>query len=40
MAGPLADLLAVTYGPLPVLSEALAGFAGISEAYICGFGHG
>jgi predicted nucleotidyltransferase len=32
----LADLIAVTYGPLPVLSEALAGFAGVGEAYIYG----
>lgn len=36
LAGPLADLIAVTYGPLPVLSEALAGFAGVGEAYIYG----
>jgi predicted nucleotidyltransferase len=36
LAGPLADLIAVTYGPLPVLSEVLAGFAGVAEAYIYG----
>lgn len=36
LAGPLADLIAVTYGPLPVLSEALAGLAGVGEAYIYG----
>lgn len=33
---PLTDLLAVTYGPLPVLSDALAGLAGIEEANIYG----
>lgn len=36
LARPLSDLLAVTYGPLPVLSEALAGMAGLDEAYIYG----
>jgi predicted nucleotidyltransferase len=36
VAGPLADLLAVTYGPLPVLCEALAGLGGVREAYIYG----
>ncbi|MFJ9028542.1 ArsR family transcriptional regulator [Streptomyces sp. NPDC102274] len=36
LAGPLADLIAATYGPLPLLSEALAGFAGVVEAFIYG----
>jgi predicted nucleotidyltransferase len=33
---PLTDLLAVTYGPLPVLTDLMAGTDGISEAYIYG----
>jgi DNA-binding transcriptional ArsR family regulator len=33
---PLTDLLAVTFGPLPVLAELLAGVEGIAEAYIYG----
>ncbi|MDR3068687.1 MAG: hypothetical protein LBU50_04205, partial [Cellulomonas sp.] len=33
---PLADLLAVTYGPLPVLTAALAPVAGIEQAFIYG----
>jgi DNA-binding transcriptional ArsR family regulator len=33
---PLTDLLAVTYGPLPVLSDLLANVGGITEAYIYG----
>jgi DNA-binding transcriptional ArsR family regulator len=33
---PLTDLLAVTYGPLPVLSDMLADVKGITEAYIYG----
>lgn len=33
---PLTDLLAVTYGPLPVLTDLLAKVAGIAEAYIYG----
>jgi DNA-binding transcriptional ArsR family regulator len=33
---PLTDLLAVTYGPLPVLSELLAEVNGVAEAYIYG----
>ncbi len=33
---PLTDLLAVTYGPLPVLTDLLAGTAGVSTAYIYG----
>ena len=33
---PLGDLLAATYGPLPVLAEELSGVAGIDKAYIYG----
>lgn len=33
---PLADLLAVTFGPVPVLREALEGVAGIDRAFIYG----
>ncbi|MDP3894676.1 ArsR family transcriptional regulator [Nocardioides sp.] len=33
---PLTDLLAVTYGPLPVLTEALGGIAGLEHAFIYG----
>jgi DNA-binding transcriptional ArsR family regulator len=33
---PLTDLLAVTYGPLPVLSDALAPVPGVEEAFIYG----
>ena len=33
---PLTDLLAVTYGPLPVLGDLLTGVEGIDEAYIYG----
>jgi predicted nucleotidyltransferase len=36
VAAPLADLMAATFGPLPVLSEALAGFAGVRRAYLYG----
>lgn len=36
LAGPLTDLLAVTYGPLPTLAEAMTGIVGIDEAYIYG----
>jgi len=32
----LGDLLAATYGPLPVLAEELAGVDGIDKAYIYG----
>jgi len=32
----LSDLLAVTYGPLPVLTDLLADVEGIAEAYIYG----
>jgi predicted nucleotidyltransferase len=33
---PLTDLLAVTYGPLPVLSDLLSGVDGVQAAYIYG----
>jgi predicted nucleotidyltransferase len=33
---PLTDLLAATYGPLPVLSDLLSAVAGIEAAYIYG----
>jgi DNA-binding transcriptional ArsR family regulator len=33
---PLTDLLAVTYGPIPVLSAALAAVPGVEQAYIYG----
>jgi len=33
---PLTDLLAATYGPLPVLTDLLAGAAGVSAAFIYG----
>jgi predicted nucleotidyltransferase len=33
---PLTDLLAVTYGPLPVLTDLIANVEGITEAYIYG----
>jgi len=33
---PLTDLLAVTYGPLPVLTDLLAGAPGVSAAFIYG----
>ena len=33
---PLTDLLAVTHGPLPVLTEALAGAPGVLRAFIYG----
>lgn len=36
LARPLTDLLAVTYGPLPVMTELLAGVPGIEEAHIYG----
>ena len=36
VAGPLAELLAVTYGPVAVLGELLAAVRGIDEAYIFG----
>jgi predicted nucleotidyltransferase len=33
---PLTDLLAVTYGPLPVLTDLLSEVAGVEQAYIYG----
>src|SRR5882724_3538101 len=36
VAGPLTDLLAVTYGPRPVITDALRGIPGIEEAIIFG----
>jgi predicted nucleotidyltransferase len=33
---PLSDLIAVTYGPMPLLAEALSGLDGVTEAYIYG----
>ena len=36
LTGPLTDLLAVTYGPLPVLSDALADVPDLEAAYIYG----
>jgi len=36
VTGPLTDLLAVTFGPLPVLTELLAEVEGIGEAFLYG----
>lgn len=36
LTGPLTDLLAVTYGPLPVLTRGLAGVRGVEQAFIYG----
>jgi len=36
VARPLADLLAVTYGPLPVLTDLLGAENGVREAFIYG----
>jgi DNA-binding transcriptional ArsR family regulator len=33
---PLTDLIAVTFGPMPLLAEALSKLAGVSAAYIYG----
>jgi len=33
---PLTDLLAVTYGPLPILTDLLSGVPGVQQAYIYG----
>ena len=33
---PLTDLLAVTYGPLPILTDLLSEVAGVDEAFIYG----
>ncbi len=36
LAGPLTELLAVSFGPRPVLTELLAGLPGVDEAYLYG----
>jgi DNA-binding transcriptional ArsR family regulator len=36
VAGPLAELLAVTYGPVAVLADVLASVPGVDEAYLYG----
>lgn len=36
MAKPLTELLMLSFGPRPVLTDALAGLAGMEEAYIYG----
>jgi DNA-binding transcriptional ArsR family regulator len=36
LSRPLTDLLAVTYGPLPVITDLLTDVPGIEEAYIYG----
>lgn len=36
IASPLTELMALTYGPLPVLEHELAGITGIASAYIFG----
>jgi predicted nucleotidyltransferase len=36
VAGPLAELLALTYGPPAVLTELLASIPGVEEAYVYG----
>lgn len=36
VARPLTDLLASTYGPLPVLTDILSGIGGVEAAYIYG----
>jgi DNA-binding transcriptional ArsR family regulator len=33
---PLSEVIAVTFGPLPLLAEAFSGLAGVQEAYIYG----
>ncbi|RSM45170.1 ArsR family transcriptional regulator [Amycolatopsis balhimycina DSM 5908] len=33
---PLSELIAVTFGPLPLIAEALSGLVGVREAYIYG----
>ncbi|AXB45083.1 ArsR family transcriptional regulator [Amycolatopsis albispora] len=33
---PLSDLIAVTFGPMPLLAEALSGLEGVQDAYIYG----
>lgn len=36
LSRPLTDLLVVTYGPLPVMTEELRGVPGIDSAYLYG----
>ncbi len=36
LSGPLTDLLAVTYGPLPVLTQCLTGVPDVDRAFIYG----
>ncbi|WP_419997041.1 ArsR family transcriptional regulator [Streptomyces boninensis] len=36
LSGPLTDLIAVTFGPLPVLTAALSGIRGVERAYVYG----
>lgn len=36
IAEPLTNLLALTYGPLPILEDALSGVAGIERAFLYG----
>lgn len=36
LARPLTDLLAVTYGPVPVLTDLLSGVDGVEQAFIHG----
>lgn len=36
LARPLTDLLAASYGPVPVLTDLLAGVAGVERAFIYG----
>ncbi len=36
LARPLTDLIAVSFGPLPLLTDALSGVAGLERAYIYG----
>ncbi|MDX3190854.1 ArsR family transcriptional regulator [Streptomyces sp. MN03-5084-2B] len=33
---PLSEVMAVTFGPLPLLAETLSGLAGVREAYLYG----
>jgi DNA-binding transcriptional ArsR family regulator len=33
---PLSEVISVTFGPMPLLAEALSGLAGVREAYIYG----
>ena len=36
LSGPLTDLLAATYGPLPVLTQCLTGVPEVDQAFIYG----